>query len=333
MSHPARRGGNRWFRAALTSALLVPIVVVGHIFIFPWQRGGNAPCYPGGGWDVRCFYDIPDDSAQNLLTAEGYVLSRQPTFTFHADYIDWPAGERGSDLDTTFATMGDFLDDYVSNVSLEGALDLPFKHFLLKATGYFSFVLADAKDDTAPPIRKDFGLVVFDGGRVKVENTTIFRMVVPNPPDSFFFEDAIIPSPGAYRVEVTFFQKLNPGGTDGTERAGVELRTCQPDGLELPGGDLMVCPDGGKAKGTPPRLVYKYEDLLQSTIGDFDADNDVDLYDWSRFQSCFTGPGFEGNYDPGCEKFDLDLDQDVDLTDYVGSFGDFGGAMDCDRGG
>lgn len=303
-----------------------------HIFLFPWQRAGTAPCHRGNGWRVECFYDLPDNAAANLLTAEQFISDKQPTFTFHADYIDWPAGDRVNDLDTSFATMGDFLDDYVSDFSDSGALGLPFRHFLLRATGYFIVDLNDAKDPFAPPIRKDYGLFAYDGGRVRIDTTTIFRIVLPILPDSFYFEDGIFPSPGLYKIEVTFFQRYNPGGNDGTERAGVELRSCQDDGLDLPGQDRLPCPIGhGTAKGTPPRLIYQQSDILPDTIGDFDADNDVDLYDFARFQRCFTGPGYEGEYDPGCEKFDLDGDDDVDLEEYAINFAAFTGAMYCDR--
>lgn len=303
-----------------------------HIFIFPWQRAGTAPCYRGQGWHVECFYDLPDNAADNLLTAEQYIRDKSPTFTFHADYIDWPAGERVNDLDTSFATMGDFLNDYVSDFSDPGAPSWPFRHFLLRATGYFIVDLNDAKDPFSPPIRKDYGLFAYDGGRVRIDTTTIFRIVVPIQPESFYFEDGIFPSPGLYQIEVTFFQRYNPGGTDGTEYAGVELRTCQQDGLDLPGQDYLPCPEGqGTAKGTPPRLIYRADDILPDTIGDFDADNDVDLYDFSRFQRCFTASQFEGEYEAGCEKFDLDGDDDVDIEEYALNFAVLTGALWCDR--
>lgn len=51
--------------------------------------------------------------------------------------------------------------------------------------------------------------------------------------------------------------------------------------------------------------------------GDFDHDEDVDLFDLEAYYVCVTGPG-GGPLDEGCAIFDFDYDEDVD-------FGDFGG--------
>jgi hypothetical protein len=58
-------------------------------------------------------------------------------------------------------------------------------------------------------------------------------------------------------------------------------------------------------------LYYNQNDA--PTFGHFDADEDVDLDDYSEFANCLTGPG--GGLLPGCEPADMDLDQDVDLSD------------------
>ena len=50
--------------------------------------------------------------------------------------------------------------------------------------------------------------------------------------------------------------------------------------------------------------------------GDFDADGDVDMIDFARFQGCSTGPGVV-ELAPGCCFFDFDSDRDVDLDDYA----------------
>ena len=39
------------------------------------------------------------------------------------------------------------------------------------------------------------------------------------------------------------------------------------------------------------------------------------LADFAAFQACFSGPG--GNVAPGCELFDYDSDNDIDLDDYA----------------
>ena len=50
--------------------------------------------------------------------------------------------------------------------------------------------------------------------------------------------------------------------------------------------------------------------------GDFDGDGDVDLTDFSQFQSCFTGPD-GGPIESECIPGDLDGDDDVDCDDWV----------------
>ncbi len=47
--------------------------------------------------------------------------------------------------------------------------------------------------------------------------------------------------------------------------------------------------------------------------GDFDGDGDVDIFDFSAFLDCVTGPG--GGVPPGCATFDFDADDDVDFVD------------------
>jgi hypothetical protein len=47
---------------------------------------------------------------------------------------------------------------------------------------------------------------------------------------------------------------------------------------------------------------------------DFDADGDVDLTDFGRFQACFNGPNRQPR--PDCLDADLDGDSDIDLADF-----------------
>jgi len=49
---------------------------------------------------------------------------------------------------------------------------------------------------------------------------------------------------------------------------------------------------------------------------DFDHDGDVDLTDFSIFQSCFNGPNREAKTGCVTPAADLDEDQDIDLTDF-----------------
>ncbi len=48
---------------------------------------------------------------------------------------------------------------------------------------------------------------------------------------------------------------------------------------------------------------------------DFNEDGDVDLGDYGKFQTCYTGPGFAQN-DPTCDGAKLDTDDDVDVDDF-----------------
>ena len=50
--------------------------------------------------------------------------------------------------------------------------------------------------------------------------------------------------------------------------------------------------------------------------GDFDGDTDLDMFDFSQFAACFTGP--DGNpIDAPCAPADFNNDRHVDLTDYT----------------
>ena len=54
--------------------------------------------------------------------------------------------------------------------------------------------------------------------------------------------------------------------------------------------------------------------LMPETFGDYDLDCDVDIADYTDFESCLGGPG-SGPVAPECEAFDADADDDVDLQD------------------
>jgi len=49
--------------------------------------------------------------------------------------------------------------------------------------------------------------------------------------------------------------------------------------------------------------------------GDGDRDGDVDLFDYSAFESCVTGPG--GSMPTGCDAWDFDADEDIDARDFA----------------
>lgn len=308
-----------------------------HIFIGKYQRIGAVPCGPGTGWSVECFHAIPDADATSLLAAETYVDGPpplSPTFTFHADYLDWPAGFVQSDLDSTFVTMGDLLNDYISNLSDPNALDLPFDNFLIRATGVVNAQWVDNSHPSLPDIWFDFGILSNDGGRIRLDTTTIFRILLPLPEPSFYTYDAIIPFPGAYPIEVTFFQRNDPTNAVGMDRAGFEFLSCYLDGFELQSDELMQCLETNDGPGTAmaPWHVWAVEDVTAILPGDFDVDNDFDMADYAELQRCHTGPGFKEPLSDYCKEFDLEPDGDVDNNDFNVMVPNFVGPAVCISG-
>ncbi len=51
-------------------------------------------------------------------------------------------------------------------------------------------------------------------------------------------------------------------------------------------------------------------------MGDADRDHDFDILDWKAFQACHTGDGLRP-IAIGCEVFDFDFDDDVDISDFA----------------
>jgi hypothetical protein len=78
----------------------------------------------------------------------------------------------------------------------------------------------------------------------------------------------------------------------------------------------------GKAAGIGKvfRVQYNSNDvtlLVEAPApGDCDSDGDVDLTDYSDFESCLSGP--TAAPPPSCACFDLDSDDDTDLADFSG---------------
>jgi hypothetical protein len=289
------------------------VCVYAHVVVFETSRTGAAPCFPGGGWLVECYYGIPNANALNLLTAEAYVATHSPTFTFHADDFDWPAGPNMAYPDSTFATMGDFLDGHVSDFSEPNAVNLPMANFLLRAAGEIDIRIEDTIFPTqAPRVWLNVGMTTFDGGRVEMGGQTIFRVVTPYIA-SFGWENAIFQRAGAYPVVVTYFQRSDPN----TPMAGVELVSCHGPGTtgsDLPSASSLPCIIGSTI-GTPSRLIYATEDILPVDPGDFEADSDFDMQDYARMQVCMTGPEAEGPLTQACQLFDADANNTVDEID------------------
>lgn len=312
----ARCSGARWMLVVAALLAAGSPVGQGDVIIPESERTGMAPCAVGTGWVVECFYGIPPESATNLLLAETWAATQTPTFTFRAEYIDWPAGGPVVRPDATFATMGDFLNGYVSDLSDPAALDLPFDSFLLRATGQLDMRFEDTVfPDQLPLMWFNVGMTTWDGGRVRVGGATIFRVLSPSF-STFGWENAVILAAGTYPITATYLQRSHPE----TPMAGVELLSCHaPDvqGLTVNSSKQLPCPVGLPV-GTPVTVIYAPGDLLAPEPGDVDGDSDVDMRDVMYMQTCYTGPepafpvwgpcaGFDADGDGGVGPFDADV--------------------------
>ncbi len=80
--------------------------------------------------------------------------------------------------------------------------------------------------------------------------------------------------------------------------------------------------DGDLSNGTPNyhaiNNAFSDHGMAGPTVlfndGDFNGDGDVDLFDYTEFHRCMTGPG--GSVEGDCEAGDFDGDGDIDLIDY-----------------
>ncbi len=293
-----------------------------HIWIFEWFRVGSYPPYDGSGWIGEAYIDLPDADATQLLTAERYADEREPDFTFRTPWIDFPAGPISFDLDTSFETVGDFLNDYIYDVSDPSKLDEPFRHMLLRFGG---FIRVKLEDDVFPefglPVWVEFGTMGHDGYRTRMVNT-VYRMILSDPENGFARENCIVEGLGLFPIEITYFNRYDPDPKSDRRFAGVELYSWHGGGLPWPAGENMIHATRGQATIVPPRVIYQAEDILPLLKGDYDADYDVDLLDFGWFQYCFSIPD-EEEANPtarlrlGCKSLDFEDDGDVDMDDYI----------------
>ena len=114
-----------------------------------------------------------------------------------------------------------------------------------------------------------------------------------------------------------FAHPLGPDGIIGTEDDDLRLspgspaiNAGDPNTNYLPATDL-----DGHARVLCGRVdIGAYE----FGIGDYDCDQIVDLFDFSAWSSCMTGPSTADTVVPqGCEAFDFDGDDDIDLLDFA----------------
>jgi uncharacterized lipoprotein YddW (UPF0748 family) len=84
-------------------------------------------------------------------------------------------------------------------------------------------------------------------------------------------------------------------------------------------GDIacyLVVTDTLARSGESNHLTIRVNAVMYS-VGDFDHDGDVDLTDFSMFQTCFNGPNRAYGAAPQCPSADNDHDGDVDLSDFA----------------
>ncbi len=320
----------------LPASKILPIVIATVLMLapamprasadFPVRRdrrsGASVEGNRGQGWKAEAFLNIPDSEMTNLLTVERYVQRRTPDLTFRTLWIDFPSGPVGVDLDENFATLGDFLDDYIFDVSSPALLDEPFGNFLIRFKGFVKVVLEDgSQPNIGMPTIVDFGTLGADGYRM-VAGESLYRQIRVQPNFPFFFENAFFFSLGMYPIEVTVFNRYDPGNLLGYGLAGIELYSWH-GGISLPGGDNMVHRLFGPATLVPPRIIYQEEDIVPYVEGDFDGNYNIDLLDYTQLFRCFfppiscpSGPGLFFCFE-WCQDFDIDDDQDLDLQDFA----------------
>lgn len=140
---------------------------------------------------------------------------------------------------------------------------------------------------------------------------------------------------GNISADPLFVQDPDPGpdglwGTGDDDLGDVHLLSDSPcvdagDNDSIPPDTPDLDDDGDTVEPVPidfdchARVLCGEVDMgaYESGIGDYQCDDDVDLYDFTAWEACMTGPG-KGPYDMGCQAFDFEFDGDVDLTDFAG---------------
>lgn len=286
---------------------------------------GTFPRYDGSGWFAEAFLNLPDSAVLNLREASTYVAGRSPDFTFHTDWIDFPAGPVAFKPDNQFVTIGDFLDDYIDYVSAPDQLNEPFGNFYLRFSGLWKITFADETRLEHPtnslPIWADFGSMGYDGfgtnaGRIVGPFTPVvcYRTMNANTVGPWNNFGPGVELPGLYPVEVTYFNRYDPTGTLGAPNAGIELYSWTGQGPLWPSGENAIHAVFGPMTLASPDLIYTLDDVVTPLLGDFDADSDFDLVDIQGMMNCLGGADFLA---AGCDWMDFDGDVDIDEGDFL----------------
>jgi len=319
--HSRRRLAN-----TATVVLVLTGLLAAHPFIPQTHRIGTYPAYYGNGWSGEAFLTIPEPPAGqpfHLLYVESYVAGRTADFTFRTPWIDFPSGPVPYRADSEFETVGDFLDDYIYEVSDPAKLDEPFGHLYLRFRGYMKAVFADETRLEHPtsslPLWVDFGSMGYDGYRTTVGGVNCYRVVNVNiVEDPWYNFGPGVEVPGLYPIEVTYFNRHDPDRTLGAPYAGFELYSWHGTGFPWPSGERAVHAVKGPMTLAPPEVIYAFDDAVPALKGDFDADLDFDLQDVQGMQGCF---GAADVLAAGCDWMDLDGDVDIDSDDFAGFVG------------
>lgn len=254
----------------------------------------------------------------NLIWAERLISDRDPDFTFRTPWIDFPAGPQGYGFDDEFATMGDFLDDYIYDVSRPELLDAPFGSFIIRFTGFLAVRLEDEVREgvSGLPIWIDTGTLGYDAYSTIIGVTVYREINVGRPQGQTFINwGPSVEVLGLFPIAVVYYNIFDPQGRTNNDRAGIEQYSWHGGGLPWPAGQLMVHSQRGPGTLIPPRVIYQQEDIQLVVKGDFEADFDIDLKDFQWYQFCANPEYFF--LPTWCEPFDVDNNRRIELAEYA----------------
>ena len=328
----------RLIRIRLCSAVIAGLgllctsaAIVADTLVEVHKRVGGYPDYDGSGWLGEVWLNVPETSSIFLTGAEQYAATRAPDFTFRTAWIDFPAGPAEIDpksdttRDVTFATVGDFLNDYIYDVSDPAMLAMPYGNFFIRFTGLLRVKLEDGTQSLfGMPVWVDFASFGFDGFRTRVD-ATIYRQQIANPNSTTVAtENGIFLGLGLFPIEITYFNRYDPAAELGYDRSGLELYSWHGGGMPWPAGNAYVHPVRGPMTLLPPWVIFQPEDIQAIVPGDFEADGDVDLDDAHWYAECVLGPA---DIHPilNCDTLDASADGFVDLSDLAIIQNNFGG--------
>jgi len=177
--------------------------------------------------------------------------------------------------------------------------------------------------------------ILWDGGdEIRNNDTSTIIITYSSVQDDRPDDGVVYPGTGNIDTDPVFSWMLDPDpdgrrGT-GNDVGDVRLAAGSPcvdtgDNQSIPPDTADLDHDGDTAESIPidldghARVLCDTVDMgaYESGIGDHQCDRDVDLDDFTAWDTCMTGPG-SGPYDIVCQPFDFDYDGDVDLTDFAG---------------